>query len=176
MAASFSEPSNRYGYCSAPVQETFCLWGGAEESTSTLESFDLLAEAWTTIECSGPSPLGLQGGACASAGDYVYQYGGFDYGSGFDGSLHQLDIKSGVWKELSKAGSTGAPLKKRGASMIAYANKLLVFGGWGLPAHPTQEGSQFIEPARRETNGSGWTNEVHTYDLQEGEITCPASL
>ena len=52
--------------------------------------------------------------------------------------------------------------------MIAYDKKLVLFGGYGIPSGPTQPGAQFVKNTQY-TSGSGWTNELHVFDLEEGE-------
>jgi hypothetical protein len=66
--------------------------------------------------------------------------------------------------------------------MVVNGNKLILFGGYGFPSHPIQPGAQFTEDSRY-TNGVGWTNELHMFDLEEGEggcvsdhVTCPYLL
>ena len=92
------------------------MWGGRtkdflkekSELASSVHCFDPLLEFWDVNKISGVPPPGPHSGACASAGHYVYQYGGTD-GSRFHSSLHQLDTRSWTWKQLSSAG----PMMKR---------------------------------------------------------------
>ena len=165
------EPSPRWGHYSALVEEKFCVWGGytkdilkkKRELPSSVHCFDPLLEFWDGNKVNGVPPTGLYGGACASAGQHVYLYGGYD-GSRRQSSLHQLDTRSWTWKQLSSAG----PMRKSRCGMVACDSKLVLFGGHGVPSGPTQPGAEFIENSRY-TDGMGWTNEVHTFDLKEGE-------
>ena len=50
--------------------------------------------------------------------------------------------------------------------MIVYGKKLLLFGGYGFPSHPSQP--DFVKSSCF-TDGRGWTNELHSFDLEEGE-------
>ena len=93
-------------------------------------------------------------------------YGGND-GLDYQGCLYQLDIKSRKWQQLS----SGGPMKKYGCRMIAYGKTLVVFGGYGIPSGPVQPGAQFIKN-NEYTDGQGWTNELHIFDLEEGEYMC----
>ena len=54
-------------------------------------------------------------------------------------------------------------MPKTGCGMIAFRNSLVVFGGYGVPQGPTEPQS-FI----KRTDGRGWTNEFHIYNLSEG--------
>ena len=108
--AHLGEPSPRWGHYSALVEEKFYVWGGRtkdflkekSELASSVHCFDPLLEFWDVNKISGVPPPGPRSGACASAGHYVYQYGGTD-GSRFHSSLHQLDTRSWTWKQLSSA-------------------------------------------------------------------------
>ena len=147
------------------------MWGGRtndfrkekSELTSSVHSFDPYLEFWDVKKSSGVPPPGLYGGACASAGHYVYLYGGTD-GSRHQSSLHQLDTKSWTWKQLSSAG----PIRKMRCGMVVCESKLVLLGGYGFPSGPTQPGAEFIKNSRF-TDCRGWTNEVHIFDLKEGE-------
>jgi N-acetylneuraminic acid mutarotase len=175
MGAGFSEPSPRWGHFSAAVdpERKLCVWGGRtkdlssnrkNELASSVHSFDPVLECWAEIKTSGGTPLELYEGACASAGHHLYVYGGTKgLKLGYGSSLHQLDTKSWRWKEISAAG----PMKKKGCGMVAFDSKLVLFGGFGFLSEPTQPGSVFMKD-RGLTEG-GWTNELHVFDLNEGE-------
>ena len=90
-------------------------------------------------------------------------YGGSDR-SRYLNSLHQLDTLSWTWSELTKPG----PMRKNGCGMIAFDKKLLLFGGYGYPSGPAQTDATFIRSSKF-TDGRGWTNELHLFDLKEGE-------
>ena len=164
------EPSPRWDHCSALAEEKFCVWGGytkdfrkeKSELASSVHSFDPLLECWDVNRTNGVSPTGLCAGACASAGHYVYMYGGHD-GKFAQNSLHQLDTRSWTWKQLSSAG----PMRKAACRMVEHDGKLVLFGGYGYLSGPAQSGAEFIMSSI--TSGNGWTNEVHTFDLKEGE-------
>ena len=164
MATGFSEPSPRWAPFSAPVGDEFYVWGGRTEdfskekvSASSVYRFDPLLESWSENK---PPPPGLFAGSCTSTSDHLYLYGGQDE-SHYQGSLHQLDTKSWSWKQLSSAG----PMRKSECGMVTYGNMLILFGGYGVPSGPTQPGAQFLE----DIDGWGCTNELHTFDLKEGE-------
>ena len=71
-------------------------------------------------------------------------------------SLYQLDVRSMACKQLSSAG----PSRKTGCGMVTYGKTLVLFGGRGSPSGPTQPGAQW---------DGGCTNELHTFELEEGE-------
>ena len=168
------EPSPRLGQFSAVVEEKLCVYGGLTKDflkeksglASSVRSFDGLLESWSENTGEVPPP-GLYGGACASAGHHVYVYGGAD-GSGYQGSLHQLDTRTWTWKQLSSCG----PMSKTGCSMVAYGSNLVLFGGYGIPSGPTQLGAEFVKSSKCT---DGCTNELHTFDLIKGEGDVVAS-
>ena len=54
--------------------------------------------------------------------------------------------------------------------MVTHDETLLCLGGYGFPSSTTQPGAEFTKDCRF-TNGAGWTNEFHAYDLKGGEGT-----
>ena len=177
MATGFSEPSPRWGQFSAVVEGKLCVYGGRTKDfvkeksglASSVHSFDGLLESWYSEDTGGVPPPGLYGGACASVGRHVYVYGGHD-GSARQGFLHQLDTRTWTWKQLSSSG----PMRKTGCKMVAYGSNLVLFGGRGIPSGPTQPGAEFVKSSNY-TDGRGWTNELHTFDLIKGEGDVVAS-
>ena len=165
------EPSPTWCHYSALVEEKFCVWGGStkdfrkerSEWASSVHCFHPYLELWDVDKCGGVPPPGLYTGACAPAGHLIYLYGGSD-GSRYQNSLHQLDTRSWTWKELSRSG----PTSKVGCGLVACDSKLVLFGGYGYPSGPTQPGAEFIKDSKF-PDGRGWTNEVHTFNLKEGE-------
>jgi hypothetical protein len=59
-------------------------------------------------------------------------------------------------------------MRKIGCGLISYDGKLVLFGGYGYPSGPTPSGADFIRD-RMSTDGRGYTNELHIFDLKEGE-------
>ena len=166
-----AEPPPRWGHCSVVVGDQLFVWGGRTEDflkekdvlASLIHCFHPVLESWEQHECSGLTPSALNRGASASIEENFYLYGGYD-GLDYQGCLYQLDTKSRKWKLLSSDG----PMRKRGCGMIAYGKKLVLFGGHGIPSGPTQPGAQFIGGR----DGSGCTNELHIFDLEEGVCVC----
>ena len=162
-------PPPKYGHFSAPVEGHLCVWGGrtkgsTKEKDELVHTFNQLSESWSSKQCQGPSPPGgLCAGASAYSGHHLYLYGGTDR-SRFHNSLHHLDTRSWTWSHLSSAG----PMRKAGCRMVTYDETLLCFGGYGILSNSTQPGAEFIEDSKF-TDGIGWTNEVHAYDLRSGE-------
>ena len=109
------------------------------------------------------APVQVQVTACTPMGAWSVYLQVF-----MTGSLHCLDTRTLMWRKLASAG----PMKKRQSGMITYGNQLLLFGGYGVPSGPIQPGSQLVLDSRC-TDGSGWTNELHMFDLGRGEdSTC----
>lgn len=171
MAAPLYEPSPTYLPLSSPVGRLFYVWGGENkdflegrlslEDYLSVHAFDPYTETWSQLHPAGTPPAGFVSSACASSGHHLYAYGGWD--GSYDGSLHLLDTVTSVWTKLPGSG----PMRKHSCGMVVYGNKLVLFGGIGIPSGPTQPGSEFL--LDKDTDGHGWTNELHTYDLDEGE-------
>lgn len=169
MSANISEPSPRRDHFSAPVEDKLYVWGGTgglEKSvvTSIVHHYDPDSETWNNNTCEGPHPPGIREGACASTDHHLYTYGGFNEQMDVQGTLHLLDTRSRRWKLIS---SEGGPMKKTGCRMVIYDSKIVLFGGYGEPSGPIQPGAQFDKVTG--TGSSGWTNELHTFNLKEGE-------
>ncbi len=162
--ATTAEPSPRRGHFSAPVEGDLYVWGGYkggskenDEPASSVYTFNQFMETWTENESTGPSPIGLFDGACAASGHHLYLYGGLGE-SQWQTSLHQLDTKSWSWKRLS---IDGGPMRKGACGMVAYEDQLVLFGGHSVPHNRMQ--------TELKLDGRGWTNEIHTFDLDESK-------
>ena len=91
-------------------------------------------------------------------------FGGHD-GNSVHASLHQLDIRSMTWSQLSPQHDSG-PMRKSFCLMIHYNNTLIIIGGLGIPSGELQSGSQFIE----NQDGFGVTNEIHMYNISQSRL------
>ena len=59
-------------------------------------------------------------------------------------------------------------MKKGGCGLISVNEKALgLFGGYGIG--PIQHGSRSIKNSGS-TDGRGWTNEFHLFEIEEGEL------
>ena len=135
---------------------------------SVVEVFDAYTEVWQQKEVTGEAPVpGVYAAASASVDDDLFTFSGYD-GSRRYKSLHRLK-HAAQWVELCPQNNRAeSPMAKYGAGMVAFGNNLAVFGGYGIPDGPLQPGSSFI----KDTDGSGWTNELHMYDVKDGMYTC----
>ena len=169
---AMAEPPPRFGHFSAAFEGHLCVSGGRTKGSTgekgeLVHTFNQLSESWSSKQCQGPSPPdGLRSGASGYAGHHLYLYGGSD-GSRYYNSLHLLDTRSWTWSHLSSAG----PMRKGGCRMVTYDETLLCFGGYGIPSGITQPGAEFTKSSKF-TDGRGWTNEFHAYDLKQGERAC----
>ena len=146
-----AEPYPRRDHFSAAIVDKLYVWGGVggyreRVVTSIVHHYDPDSETWNTNTCQGPHPPGIRSGACASAGHHLYTYGGWNEGGNVQGTLHQLDTRSRRWNLIS---SEGGPMRKKGSRMIIYDSKIVLFGGRGKSGR--------------------MTNELHTFNLKEGE-------
>ena len=114
----------------------------------------------------GDLPPWLCFDSSASSGHHIYTYGGYD-GQADQGALYTFNTKTLLWTKLASY-STESPMRKSACGMVVYKNELVVFGGYGIPSASIQPGSQFV-PSLVQCDGSGWTNEMHLFDLDAGE-------
>lgn len=178
MASKLYEPSARERHTSFSVEGKVYVWGGTTGISSedasgklatlaSIEQFDPYLEVWSPLNTVGLPHPGLYGAACSSFEEQVYVYGGHT-GEGMicsAGVLSCLDMKTSTWSLLY---SPGGPMGKTGCGMVHFHHdKLAVIGGHGFPITP-QPGSLFIMDARF-TDGRGWTNEIHVFDISQGK-------
>ena len=171
------EPLPRFHHISGRVRSKVVVQGGvtkdfSEKSkqhlSSVVEIFDPYSESWEQrqVEGNSPSPATCRA-ASASLHDDLFSFGGYDSRDYFN-TVHRLDTKTWCWSQVSPQNADGAPMLKGGCGMIAFKNSLLVFGGYGRPRQPTERQS-FIKSTSY-TDGRGWTNEFHIYNLSEGNM------
>lgn len=174
MAVPLYEPSPRWGSVSSAGNNEHYIYGGyvknfmkwKKELSTTVEVYDVFLETWRSVPTSGAPSPGLYVCGTAYSDHLLYTYGGLDGTSETaTGSLHQLDTRSYTWTELAPP-STDGPMKKHGCAMVHHNHSLVVSGGYGLlTGYTLQPESLFNE----RTNGKGWTNEVHQFDILKGE-------
>ena len=172
MAASRFEPDPRYCPCSSVINEELFLWGGKDVATS-LQVYHPYLESWRQLGTQGPQPPRLTLSASAHSENYLYVYGGYKCDNSLSGCLHRLDTKTSSWTLLATH-SANAPMKKIGSCMILYKNSVIIIGGSGIRNGPIQPGSEWDKWTVNDDdheilNAMGMTNEMHNYDLREGE-------
>ena len=178
MASKLYEPSARRFQTSFSVKGRVYVWGGASQDAvsgskdditklaSSIEQFDPYLEVWTQLNTAGTPHPGLIYPVCASYGEHVYMYGGTNHK--VEGVLSCLNVRTLTWSQLSPARTAGGPMRKAGCGIVHFHHdKLAVIGGHGIPTGPTQPGSSFIKDTRF-TDGTGWTNEIHVFDISQG--------
>ena len=172
------EPAARLSHVSCSVASGVFVRGGRTsdfESASkkariklanVIELFDPYLEVWRQPNTTGTPHPGLTGAACASVADDVYMYGGYS-GKRVEGVLSYFDMKKLTWSQLCPEATAGAPMRKCGCGLFIVHKNIIVIGGYGIPTDPTQLGASFIKNNER-TDGSGWTNEVHSFNIAQG--------
>ncbi len=127
--------------------------------------YDSSTELWSLLPTTGPPPPGEWGGCSVCVGRYLYAFGGWD-GSSYNNDMYTLDLVTLHWTKVeSTAGDQ--PIKKANCGLVSVDERTLCcFGGDGIGS--TQPGSTFTRDKRR-TDGSGWTNELHLCDVQNGK-------
>ena len=172
------EPSPRFSHYAAPVGGKCFIWGGLvpvfsasgrKKLAPTVEIFDPYLEMWDQQATSGVTPPGLYDGACVSLSNVLYLFGGFD-GDSLYNSLHMLDSTSLDWKELRVLNQADGPMRKKGCTMVMYKrDRLAMFGGYGIPTDHTHSGGTFTKDTKHTgSDGRGWSNELHMFNINEG--------
>ena len=174
------EPAARFEHVSFLVEGKVCLWAGETqdlvsghqdeigEVACCIEQFDPYLEIWNQLNTAGTPHPGLKYAACASHGEHVYMYGG--QGTKYEGVLSCLNfgVKTPTWLQLCPAETVGGPMRKAWCGMVHFHDdKLAVIGGYGCLNGPIQPGSVFIRNSKA-TSGIGWTNEIHIFDISQG--------
>ena len=172
------EPLPRVFHISSRVGSKVVVQGGRikdfyeksrQRLSSVVEICDLYSESWEQRPVTGDAPTpGTYAAASASLHDDLFSFGGYD-GSRYLNTLRRLDTEKLCWSQVSPQNANGAPMPKYGCGIIAFANGLGVFGGYGVPRGPTEPRS-FIKDTRS-TDGRGWTNEFHIYNLSQGNLS-----
>ena len=169
------EPVPRLHHISGCVGSIVLVQGGQTKDfsekirqhlTSVVEVFDPYSELWEQkqVKGDGPEP-GIYAAASVSLHGDLFTFGGLFNGK-LSNTLHRLDTKTWSWHQVSPLNADGAPMPKCGCGMISFRDGLGVFGGYAIPLGPT-EAQSFLKDSRY-TNGRGWTNEFHIYNLSEG--------
>ena len=171
------EPLPRLYHISCRVGSKVVVQGGATKDfsekdrqhlSSVVEIFDPYSELWEQRQVAGDAPSpGTYDAASASLHDDLFSFGGLDDRQWFN-TVHKLDTEKLCSIQVSPQNADGAPMPKGSCGMIAFGNSLGVFGGYGIPRGPTEPQS-FIKDTRS-TDGRGWTNEFHIYNLSEGNM------
>ena len=171
----YYEPCPRAWHHAAPIGNRLYLWSGRTDDfsaisrrklASVVEIYDPYLESWQQEATTGVPPPGIYDGGCTSVHESLLSYGGTD-GELYFGALHQLNTVTLNWEELHQSTPQG-PITKKGCRLVSFqGRKVGLFGGHGIPTGPTQPGSTFIRNTGF-SDGRGWTNEFHLFDLQGG--------
>ena len=180
--ASWYEPQSRFWHSSQLVGDSVVVRGGCipgidskrgrHRMMKRIEEFDIKARRWRELKTKGDRHPGLSAVACASSGKHLFAYGGLD-GVVLNGVLSQLDLETLEWTQLSPKTSAG-PLRKDASGMVHFGDgKLAVVCGYAYPSKQrlpnggsSDPGSTFIPRNGVPDDGSGWTNEMHIFDLE----------
>lgn len=129
------EPPPRSLPYSAIVGEKSYIWGGKPdkynsraELVSTVKIFDLHLEKWSSSPTKGNRPPGFFDGATASNDHSIYTFGGSNGVTRY-GSVHQLDVRTLTWSQLSAHNDPNRPRKVDWrCKMLYYEDSLILFG------------------------------------------------
>ena len=173
MASPLYEPPPRWGHFSSIVEGNLLMYGGRTKDfynqvENTINLFNPYEEKWTTHKTTGTDLIRIYDAASAALGKNFYLFGGFN-GQEYIGYMYHLDSTWNITTMDDLEHHNNAPMRKRGSKMICHKENLICFGGRGIPSAPHQLQSQFILDKYYD-DGRGWTNELHSFNLKEGEV------
>ena len=129
----------------------YYVWRGVglAVKATTIGIFNPTNEEWTLQPTTGTPPPGLEDGGCASIGNDLYCFGGYNGSSRFN-DLHKLNLETFQWSKVHPRNDrTNWPVPKSGCGFVAINQTLCCFGGY---------------------TGGKMRNEFHLYDVQEGTV------
>ena len=192
---SVHKPDGRFWHSSQCFGEKVYIWGGrtpqyrrkrnketpGQQTVVTIEEFNSRTRSWHSRGTDGDPHPGLSEVACASFETFLYFYGG-NSGKDLNGVLSQLDLNRMTWLRLSSEKAKKCPMKKDACGMVHFKTnggkqKLLVMCGYAQSndGGNTQNGGSSDENSRfrvqeneNATETTGWTNEIHLFNIESG--------
>ena len=169
------EPVGRWGHISAIVEGiNYMMLGDHGALTTTappptvVEVFEEEFPSWQQKPTSGQPPPGLVSAACIANDIHIYIFGGTDITTAYK-TIHHLDTKRLVWREIQASNPSEAPMAKYGPGMVSLnSNVLVVVAGYGLLPEQQHPDAQYIPDPEHE--GLGWTNELHCFHVDSSEL------
>ena len=144
----------------------YCWRGyGPNERSNSLFVYECSTETWSMKSTTGPVHPGLLGGCSVIMHKYLHSFGGAN-GSTYYNDMSKLDLDTLQWSKVQTTGSQ--PIRKAGCGLVRVDERTLCcIGGYGTG--PTQPGLTFTRNTDY-SDGRGWTNEIHLFDVQDGRI------
>ncbi len=167
------EPSPCAAQFHAEADGLHYYWRGAGPNmmSNSLSVYECSIEQWCFKPTTGPAHPGLVAGCSVCVGRCLYTFGGQDETT-YLNDLSKLDLDTLQWSNVKTTGSQ--PIRKWGCGLIKVDERTLcLIGGAGIG--PTQPGSTFTRNTKG-SDGSGCTNEIHLFDVQDGTIMFPKCL
>ena len=173
------QPAPRFLQTAAQIGHKTFLWGGRTQDFTargrqmlaySIQTFDSFHEKWEQKGTTGLAPPGLYDGVCTTVSESLYHFGGYDDHSESN-ALHCLNSVTLEWTQVHPQTAHDQPMRKLACGMTAYHKEdttyLTIFAGYGIPHGSTQPGASFIQNINY-SDGSGWTNELHLFNLTNG--------
>jgi len=171
------QPVGRWGHISAIVEgRNYIMLGGHGAVTTrappptVVEVFQDDFPNWQRKPTSGQPPSGLFFAVCIAIDSYIYHFGGRDEKAYYN-TIHCLDTKRLIWREIQASNPSEAPMAKYGPGMVSLSsNILVVVAGYGwLPDHHGPD-AQYTPHPDPGYEGQGWTNELHCFHVDSSEL------
>ncbi len=160
-----AEPSPCWNpFCAESNGLHYCWRGaGPNQGSNSLSVYECSNEKWCFKPTTGPAHPRLSGGCSVCVGRCLYTFGGDD-GSTWFNDLSKLDLYTLQWSKVQTTGSQ--PIRKRDCGLVSVDERTLCcIAGYGVG--PTQPRPTFTRNTKF-SDGKGWTNEIHLFDVQDG--------
>ena len=169
------EPVGRWGHISAIVEgRNYMMLGhhGAVTTTAppptVVEIFQDEFTNWQPKPTLGQPPPGLVRAACIAIDSYIYLVGGRDEKAYYN-TIHCLDTKRLMWREIQASNPSEAPMAKYGPGMVSLSsNVLVIVAGYGRLPDQHRPDAQYTPNPKHE--GQGWNNELHCFHVDSSEL------
>lgn len=137
----YPEAPRRHSHCSAVVEGRWYNYAGIPKtSRNSIHVFDPVSETWQQFSTHGTPPPGFMYKACTAIGSNMYTFAG-----SYTTYIHQLDVRTLIWTELKPVNAKEAPMDKYDATMVSYAETVLVtFAGRGFVPEYLRPGVDYV--------------------------------
>ncbi|KAI7870788.1 hypothetical protein BDF14DRAFT_1769756 [Spinellus fusiger] len=129
LTALNAGPSGRAGHVSVIYDNKFYIFGGTDGDHlyNDIWCFDFQTQLWAPVPAAGYIPVPRKGCSSCLMDDVLYVNGGQAADGQFLGDLCAFKIKTQRWYMFQNMGPAPAP--RRGLTMTAVREKMLVVGG-----------------------------------------------
>ena len=136
--------------------------------SNELAAFNTTTGAWSKQECKGPTPIGRTGHTLTAVEPChkLIVFGGLNHDKGYLEDVHALDTDTLEWSGMLATSNKG-PCGRDKHSAVAFGDRVVIFGGFGMVPAPKSE--EEAEASGVQGAGGalffGWHNDVHVLNV-----------